>query len=156
MEMDLTRKMSPQVYVTGFLFGDDGSDVLLIRKTRPEWQAGKLNGIGGKVEDGECPASAMSREFAEETGVCFEDWELTIRHEGPDWVVFYYRGHSTGTIDAVLKLDTYPTDEVPEVWSVHSPEAAEHFVRNIKWAIPLSNDRHGLVFPVVIVDTSSV
>lgn len=53
-------------YVCGFAFTEDGR-VLLIRKARPDWQAGLLNGIGGKVEKGETPTGAMMREFEEET-----------------------------------------------------------------------------------------
>ena len=37
-------------YVCGFLFSPDRKKVLLIRKRRPAWQAGKLNGVGGKVD----------------------------------------------------------------------------------------------------------
>lgn len=143
-------------YVDGFLFNDDGTEVLLIRKARPAWQVGKLNGIGGKVEDRESPASAMGREFLEETGVRFDEWELTIRHEGPDWTVFYYRGYSTAAVTAVLNRQVYPTDEIPELWPVNSPVAIEQCVRNIKWAIPLSNDRVGVVFPVLVNDDSPV
>lgn len=45
-------------------------DVLLILKNRPDWQAGKLNGVGGKVEDYDLgPYAAMIREFYEETGI---------------------------------------------------------------------------------------
>ena len=35
-------------YVVGFMFSPDKQFVALIRKNRPEWQAGKLNGIAGK------------------------------------------------------------------------------------------------------------
>lgn len=55
-------------YVLGFMFNEDESKVLLIMKNRPAWQAGKLNGVGGKIEAGETPIQAMEREFAEETG----------------------------------------------------------------------------------------
>lgn len=140
-------------YVDGFLFDDEGANVLLIRKARPQWQAGLLNGIGGKIEDGECPVDAMCREFAEETGITFNLWKHTIRHEGPDWTVFYYRAYSTKTINAVLDQGSYPTDERPELCPVMR---LEQCVRNIKWAIPLSNDRDGLVFPVLIRDDSPV
>lgn len=61
--MSLTR------YVVGFLFNETGYSVVLIRKTKPRWQAGLLNGVGGKVEHGETPIQAMLREFREETGV---------------------------------------------------------------------------------------
>jgi len=60
-------------YVLGFAFTRDYADfdrVLLIRKTKPAWQAGKLNGVGGKIETGDfTPHRAISREFVEETGI---------------------------------------------------------------------------------------
>ena len=59
-------------YCLGFAFTVDGS-VALIRKAKPAWQAGKLNGVGGKIEDFDpSPAHAMTREFIEETGVFLE------------------------------------------------------------------------------------
>ncbi len=60
-------------YVVGFVFGVDktfgAKSVVLIKKDHPAWQAGRLNGVGGKVEDGERPSEAMSRELLEEAGV---------------------------------------------------------------------------------------
>jgi 8-oxo-dGTP pyrophosphatase MutT (NUDIX family) len=59
-------------YCLGFAFTVDGS-VALIRKAKPEWQAGKLNGVGGKIEEYDpSPVHAMTREFMEETGVFLE------------------------------------------------------------------------------------
>lgn len=52
-------------YCVGFAFY--GSDVVLIRKARPEFQKGLLNGVGGKIEFGESAVQAMVREFFEET-----------------------------------------------------------------------------------------
>ena len=37
-------------YVVGFAFNKEKTKVLLIKKTKPDWQAGQLNGIGGKIE----------------------------------------------------------------------------------------------------------
>jgi 8-oxo-dGTP diphosphatase len=56
-------------YVVGFLFSPDLSKVVLIKKNRPDWQKGLLNGVGGKIEDNESSGHAMSREFFEEAGV---------------------------------------------------------------------------------------
>jgi 8-oxo-dGTP diphosphatase len=80
-------------YVVGFAF--DGLDlpdthVLLIRKKKPDWQRGKLNGIGGKIGDkpsisNETPIQAMVREFHEETGVTNfpGDWSyFALMHNG--------------------------------------------------------------------------
>ena len=36
-------------YVVGFMLSIDGEDVALIRKERPAWQKGRLNGIGGHI-----------------------------------------------------------------------------------------------------------
>jgi len=70
-------------YVVGFLFCNGW--VLLIRKIRPDWQRGKLNGPGGKVEPGETFAEAMVREWREEVGVG-EDVHAA-QHRTP-WVQF--------------------------------------------------------------------
>ena len=67
-------------YVAGFLFSPSMNSVVLIQKNKPEWQAGKLNGVGGKVEAGETPEQAMTREFEEEAGAHVEGWRL-IRTE---------------------------------------------------------------------------
>ena len=56
-------------FVVGFAFDNTLSNVVMIRKNRPEWQKGSLNGVGGHIEDGEIAIEAMAREFREETGV---------------------------------------------------------------------------------------
>ena len=69
--------MIARSYVIGFCFDDRremARYVLLIRKRRPAWMAGKLNGIGGKIEAGETPRNAMVREFREEAGRDVAGW----------------------------------------------------------------------------------
>lgn len=67
-------------YVVGFLFDVGLQHVVLIRKNRPEWQSGCLNGVGGHIEDGESPHDAMVREFREETGVTVNEWRGFCDH----------------------------------------------------------------------------
>jgi 8-oxo-dGTP diphosphatase len=68
-------------YVCGFLFSPDLNRVVLIRKNRgPRQMAGKFNGIGGKIEIGESPRGAMSREFFEEAGVDINPLDWTNFH----------------------------------------------------------------------------
>lgn len=55
-------------YVVTFLFNHDYTKVWLIEKQKPEWQKGRLNGIGGKIENGETPVDAAFRELQEEAG----------------------------------------------------------------------------------------
>lgn len=69
-------------YVVGLLFNTELSEVCLIRKNRPAWQAGKLNGVGGHIESGEAAADAMTREFYEEAGLRISDWVQFARLDG--------------------------------------------------------------------------
>lgn len=63
--------------VLGLVFSEDLSEIVLIRKNRPTFLAGMLNGVGGQVEGGESHRSAMEREFKEETGVrIIPGWSL--------------------------------------------------------------------------------
>lgn len=62
-------------YTLGFIFSEDKQFVLLIRKTKPAWQAGKLNGIGGKVEEDEFPSECIRREVFEESGLQIDAWK---------------------------------------------------------------------------------
>ena len=80
-------------YVVGFCFKNDASHVLLIAKQRPAWQSGMLNGIGGKVENGETDVQAMVREFHEEAGVetGTGDWQLFAQLPFPGGLVSFYR-----------------------------------------------------------------
>lgn len=56
-------------YCLGFAFNYFHNEVLLIKKNKPNWQKGKYNGVGGKLEEGETALEAMVREFEEESGV---------------------------------------------------------------------------------------
>ena len=42
-------------YCAGFLFDPEKELVVLIEKQKPAWQKGKLNAVGGKIEQGETP-----------------------------------------------------------------------------------------------------
>ncbi len=61
-------------YVLGFIFGKTHNFVLLQRKAKPDWQKGRYNGVGGKIEEDESPEEAMMREGEEEVG-CSLPWE---------------------------------------------------------------------------------
>ena len=96
-----------QHYVLGFMFDPTRERILLIRKNRPRWQAGKLNGIGGKVEPGESPVSAMVREFTEETGLQTQpsEWSHFAVLEGQDFRVWCFQAASEQMIQARTLTD---------------------------------------------------
>ena len=105
--------MKKTLYVLGFLFDKEVSNVVLIEKNRPDWQKGKLNGIGGRVEELETSYDAMIREFREETGLDITDWKhfTTIGEE--HYEISCYVSFS----DSINKVVTM-TDEIVFVHSI--------------------------------------
>src|SRR5918999_3749277 len=72
-------------YVLALLFTGDGKEVVLVRKTRPAWQAGRVNALGGKLHDGETLLEGARREVREEAGVDVEEWEEFLVWEDPQY-----------------------------------------------------------------------
>lgn len=88
------------LYVCGFHFSEDLKQVVLIRKQKPEWQKGKLNGVGGKIEDNEHGLGAMIREFKEETDKLVTDWKpFYITGDNNTWLCYFYL--SKGNFDGI-------------------------------------------------------
>lgn len=88
------QKGEHQVYCCGLPFMQNYPDlILLMKKSHPSWQAGFLNGIGGKLEEGELPHQAMVREFKEEAGIETKesDWEIFAVITGPDYAVVFFK-----------------------------------------------------------------
>lgn len=132
-------------YVCGFMCSWDLQNFLLIRKTHPEWQKGKLNGIGGKIElkkayigeilihqgnapeNYETPFEAMIREFYEETGItttrdrwhCFHIEEFYL---GPDKQrdtrVYYFAAFGDESKRQYLGDDKDPLFEIVSSYSL--------------------------------------
>lgn len=123
-----------QSYVCGFLFSPTWDRVLLIRKEKPAWQKGRLNGVGGKIEDGETPLAAIVREFHEETGLnispsCWKEFETIA---GDDFVVHFFFARSAFISDAIST-----TDEKVEEYLVKGVPYDE-CIDNLRWIIPLA------------------
>jgi 8-oxo-dGTP pyrophosphatase MutT (NUDIX family) len=94
--------------VVGFLFSPDYKKVVLIRKNRPAFCAGKLNGPGGHVEPGESPQDAMPREFHEETEKWVRNWRPVVSMEFPHLIVHFFATVGSGDVGS-------PTEE-PVAW----------------------------------------
>lgn len=85
-------------YVAGFLFSEDGEYVALVEKQKPEWQKGKYNAIGGKIEAG---------------------------ISGKDWKVYFFRAFSdkvhdvetmeTETICVFHNEELYELNKIPNL-----------------------------------------
>ena len=119
-----------QEYVAGFLFDSYLEYVVLIRKEKPAWQKGKLNGVGGKIEEGETPAQAMRREFLEETGMDVEHWNQYVTLTGEGFTVHFFHARSH---DPFLVKST--TDETVRVYEIENLSRLQT-IPNLQWLIP--------------------
>ena len=126
-------------YVLGFLFSDTKRSVVLIRKTRPEWQRGLLNGVGGHIEPGECDLDAMVREFHEETGVVVVHgkWKKYCDMVGQDFSVACFKAFDSNALLAAMTTG----DEIVEK---HDPATiwSQKCISNLPWLINLALDHN--------------
>lgn len=133
-----------QRYVAGFAF-DDSNRVLLVRKKVPRWQAGLLNGVGGKIEEGETPGQAMAREFGEETTCETHEsrWKCFCVEGHPDYEVHFFK--ASLTVDEVLHTMTKTVNDVDEElrWmfvNLLIAGACSTTIGNLHWLIPMAQD----------------
>ena len=141
-------------WVMGFCFDETWPNcdnvVALIRKNKPEWQKGKLNGIGGSIKPGETAMTAMIREWYEGTGIDLPPncWQPTITLTYPMGRVQCFRAftnlrerwpYGLGTTGNII------TDEgVVSMWAcgiVVNAANARGAIPNLAWHIPLHKDR---------------
>lgn len=127
---DMDTSSGKRLYAVGFAFSPLGDKVVLIRKHRPRWQAGRLNGVGGHVEEGETPFDAMRREFREETGVWVHDWTHFATLNCVGGIVEFF----SSSID-VRRVGTC-TDEEVEIHSALT--LPEDVVPELYWLIPMA------------------
>lgn len=136
-------------YVLGFYFFlGDPMKVVLVRKNKPEWQKGLLNGPGGKIEETDpTPEHAMVREMVEETGIITtpDDWRhfATMRSTVENWEVLCLA--SGGENKATNCEEDQPVFMLPLERVRKSPH-----VENLLWLIELALDTNPRKNPVCV------
>lgn len=119
-------------YTAGFLFSEDNTKVALIRKLKPNWMIGLLNGIGGKIElQDDSPLAAQIREFKEEAGVVIDNWEEFCKIEGEDFWVYFFKAN--GDLSKLTSVEEEQV-EIIEVDKVYT----ENILDNLTWLIPMA------------------
>jgi len=128
-------------YVLGFLFHKN--KILMIQRTKEDWQYGTVNGIGGKMEFSETRLNAMIREFNEEVNNTSISpvWHFVFSLIYPDTnsTIYIFRGfskddfsHLNNTIvnEGVLKV--FDVEELITNKEIKKTEAVD-------WLVPLCN-----------------
>lgn len=122
-------------YVVGFLFSKDKKNVILIKKTHPEWQKGKLNGVGGTIEKDEHPHECMIREFKEETGQTIREWMYFAKiTNNKTWCVYFFR--SFFPVEILKKCKTVTDEEIQMHFIPNN--LPDDMINNLYWLIPMA------------------
>jgi 8-oxo-dGTP diphosphatase len=123
-------------YVLALLFTTDGARIALMRRTRPAWQAGRINALGGKLRPRESVCAGASREVREEAGVEIPAaaWEEMLIWDDP-----MYRLHVVRAFHDSAKA--VRTMEDQEVFLAQSAQLPAHVIDNLRWLVPLALDR---------------
>ena len=121
-------------YVLALLFTPDRTRVVLMHKTRPAWQAGRVNALGGKLHAGEDACAAARREVREEAGVDVDTWEEFLV-----WDDAQYRMHAVRAFDAAAHDARTAEDQAVFLADVAALPA--ELIDNLRWLVPLALDR---------------
>ena len=121
-------------YVLALLFTADAREVVLVRKTRPAWQAGRVNALGGKMHYDEAVSDAARREVREEAGIDVGGWEEFLVWHDPE-----YRLRAVRAFDDAARRARTAEDQ--EVFLARVDALPPNVIDNLRWIIPLALDR---------------
>ena len=113
-----------------------------MRRTRPVWQAGRVNALGGRLLQGEGAAAAARREVREECGVDVPEWREVLVWEDAEYVMHVMRAESERAREA-------RTLEDQEVFLADVNALPDNVIDNLRWLVPLALDAD-VAFPIVV------
>lgn len=127
-------------YSLGFAFDQKLEHVVLIEKTHPSFLAGKLNGLGGKLEDKDNGflMRCHRREFFEECGLPTDDgsWRYFAKffQRFGDFEVFCYYAI---LLDSMIESVCSMTEEKVAIYRVQDIPGLP-VMPNLRWLIPMA------------------
>ena len=104
-----------------------------MRRTRAAWQAGRINALGGKLQEGESALDAARREVREEAGVDVAEWVEVL-----EWEDLEYRMHVVRAVSA--RAWGVRTVEDQEVFLADVARLPDEVIGNLRWLVPLALD----------------
>lgn len=129
-------------YVLALLFTANRRQVVLMRRTRPAWQAGRVNALGGRLVDGESPGDAARREVREESGVDVREWAEVLV-----WDDAEYRMHVMRAVSELARAARTMEDQ--EVFLADVESLPANVIDNLRWLVPLALDAD-VALPVTV------
>ncbi|MEP7087801.1 MAG: NUDIX domain-containing protein [Gemmatimonadota bacterium] len=130
------------MYVLALLFTADKKRVVLMQRTRPSWQAGRVNALGGAIVVGESAVEAARREVREEAGVNVAEWAEVLVWEDAE-----YRMHVMRAVSELAGEARTQEDQV--VFLADASALPLNVIDNLRWLVPLALDAD-VSFPIAV------
>ena len=132
--MEITPK---EKYTVAFVFNNTFSKVLLVHKLKPEWQLGKINGIGGKYEATETGEQCIQRETREEASldIPLKCWLRIGTLLLPSGSVGVFAAQYEGQASDAIKNDH------EEIEWFNVDRLPLNLIPNLYWLIPLARNK---------------
>ncbi|HYC34367.1 MAG TPA: NUDIX domain-containing protein [Candidatus Paceibacterota bacterium] len=126
-----------QKYTLAFIFNSILDKVLLMHKSRPASLAGKVNGLGGKLEGDEDLYECIMREVKEESDLDTkkDKWIYVGEKYAPNWHVATFCYVYEGDMSDAKSMEDQPV----EWFDVRN--LPENVMSNLTWIIPLCLDK---------------
>jgi 8-oxo-dGTP diphosphatase len=133
---------SKPAFVLALLYSVDRRHVVLMRRMRPAWQAGRVNALGGRLQPGESAAAVARREVREECGVDVAEWREVLVWDDAEYVMHVMRGVSEQALEA-------RTIEDQEVFLADVRALPHNVIDNLRWLVPFALDAD-VAFPIAV------
>jgi len=133
------------VYCLGF--AKHKSKLILIQKSHPDFQRGKLNGVGGHMEGHETAIESMTREFLEETGTVTDEnqWSQKGKIVGEDFEVFVFE--ATLRSDQFNEIASYALELIDAEDLIHNPDSEVIYIVDLS-LIDTLHDKQKMLYNV--------
>lgn len=143
-------------YCVGFIFNEDLTRIILIKKNRgPDCVKNKLNGIGGKIEKDESGIDAIIRECKEETGLEINNWFYFCELDCNEGKIYFYYAVTDDLYNYKQiedeKIGIYRLDDFDEYTNEdYEWLDFQDMVCNLNWLIPMSLNHYRKLDPTKI------
>jgi 8-oxo-dGTP diphosphatase len=138
----VTSLTDKPAFVLALLYSADRRKVVLMRRTRPAWQAGRVNALGGRLGQGESATAAAQREVREECGVDVAEWREVLVWEDAEYRMHVVRAVSEKALAARIMEDQ-------EVFLAEVNALPGNVIDNLRWLVPLALDAD-VAFPIMV------
>jgi 8-oxo-dGTP diphosphatase len=125
-------------FTLGFVFDQSLQNVLLIHKSRPESQKGRVNGLGGKIEKNETPLQCIVREVKEESNLQTDPTQWIALGSILDKNVWH--AYVFAYVYTNVQTDAKSMEDQPVEW-FPVDNLPKNSMNNLAWLIPFALDK---------------